>query len=57
MKKLGKKLMAVTGVIVMIVIFLVFGFAETRIPGVAYLAMWGLCTAAICYGTGTRLAI
>ena len=57
MKKAGKKLVAVAGVIAMIVIILVFGFTETSIPGIAYLAMWCMCAAAICYGTGTRLAI
>ena len=57
MKKTGKKLVAVAGVIAMIVIILVFGFTETSIPGIAYLAMWCMCAAAICYGTGTRLAI
>ena len=57
MKKIGKKLIAVAGVIAMIMIILVFGFAETSIPGIVYLAMWCVCAAAICYGTDTQLAI
>ena len=57
MKKLGKKLVAVAGVIAMLMIILVYGFAETRIPGIVYLAMWCVCAAAICYGTDTQLAI
>ena len=57
MRKLGKKLVAVAGVIAMLMIILVYGFAETRIPGIVYLAMWGVCAAAICYGTDTQLAI
>ena len=40
MRKLGKKLVAVAGVIAMLMIILVYGFAETRIPGIVYLAMW-----------------
>ena len=43
MKKLGKKLVAVAGVIAMLMIILVYGFAETRIPGIVYLAMWCVC--------------
>ena len=57
MRKLGKKLVAVAGVIAMILIILVFGFTETSIPGIVYLAMWCVCAAAICYGTDTQLAI
>ena len=57
MRKLGKKLVAVVGVIVMLMIILVYGFTETSIPGIAYLAMWCVCAAAICYGTDTQLAI
>ncbi len=57
MKKTGKRLVAVAGVIAMIVIILVFGFAETSLPGIVYLAMWCVCAAAICYGTDTQLAI
>ena len=34
MKKLGKKLVAVAGVIAMLMIILVYGFAQTRIPGI-----------------------
>ena len=40
MRKLGKKLVAVAGVIAMLMVILVYGFAETRIPGIVYLAMW-----------------
>ena len=36
MRKLGKKLVAVAGVIAMLMIILVYGFAETRIPGIVY---------------------
>ena len=43
MRKLGKKLVAVAGVIAMLMIILVYGFAETRIPGIVYLAMWCVC--------------
>ena len=57
MRKLGKKLVAVAGVIAMLMIILVYGFAETRIPGIVYLAMWWVGAAAICYGTDTQLAI
>mgnify|MGYP000104603908 FL=1 len=57
MRKLGKKLVAVAGVIAMLMIILVYGFTETSIPGIVYLAMWCLCAAAICYGTDTQLAI
>ncbi len=57
MKKTGKRLVAVAGVIAMIIIILVFGFTETSIPGIVYLAMWCVCAAAICYGTDTQLAI
>ena len=57
MNKLGKKLVAVAGVIAMLMIILVYGFTETSIPGIVYLAMWCVCAAAICYGTDTQLAI
>lgn len=55
MRKLGKKLVAVAGVIAMLMIILVYGFTETSIPGIVYLAMWCVCAAAICYGTDTHL--
>ena len=45
MRKLGKKLVAVAGVIAMLMVILVYGFAETRIPGIVYLAMWCVCAA------------
>ena len=57
MKKLGKKLVAVAGVIAMLMIILVYGFTETSIPGIVYLAMWWVCAASICYGTDTQLSI
>lgn len=57
MRKLGKKLVAVAGGIAMLMIILIYGFAETSIPGIVYLVMWCVCAAAICYGTDTQLAI
>lgn len=56
-EKIRKEISSVAGVIAMLMIILVYGFAETRIPGIVYLAMWCVCAAAICYGTDTQLAI
>ena len=45
MRKLGKKLVAVAGVIAMFMIILVYGFAETGIQGYRALYIWrcGVC--------------
>lgn len=57
MRKLGKKLVAVAGVIADAHDLFWYMDFRDKDTGIVYLAMWCVCAAAICYGTDTQLAI
>ena len=42
------------GLIAMIIILVMFGFFETRIPRMGYLGMWIICAGIIYYGAGAE---
>ncbi len=52
MCKAGRIVLMAAGTGAMGVILVVFGFVETNIPPVGYLAMWVICAGIIDYGAG-----
>jgi arginine exporter protein ArgO len=51
MYKAGRVVTMVTGVLLMCAVSVVFGFTETEIPNLVYLAMWVGCAGMIYYGS------
>lgn len=52
MHKAGRIILMVLGLVMMGVIFILFGFVETEIPPVGYLGMWVVCARAVHCGAG-----
>ncbi|MDO4312687.1 MAG: hypothetical protein Q4C52_06360 [Eubacteriales bacterium] len=49
-------ILMIVGLVMMCVIFVMFGFVETDIPNVGYLGMWILSAGAVYYGSGAEVA-
>ncbi len=54
MCKAGRIALMAVGLIAMIIILVMFGFFETRIPRMGYLGMWIICAGIIYYGAGAE---
>lgn len=57
MHKISRTILMTAGLIMMCVISVIFGFAETEIPNVGYLGMWILCAGAVYYGSGAEACL
>ena len=52
MCKINRMIWMVLGFVMMCLIFVLVGFAETGIPRIGYLGMWIVSAGAVCYGAG-----
>lgn len=52
MRKAGRIILMGFGLVMMVVIFVLYGFVETEIPPIGYLGMWAICAEAVQYGAG-----
>lgn len=55
MYRIKNVLLMAAGLMMMCVISVIFGFAETEIPNIVYMILWVLCAGMICRGAGVRV--
>lgn len=52
MYRAGRIIVMAAGLAMMWIVLVMFGFVETGIPNIGYLAMWGGCAGMVYYGSG-----